>query len=166
MANFESYDLGNVKENDFEVIPVGEYPAIITECNEKKTKDGAGKYLSLKVQIVAGKYQNRSLYDNLNTENKSAQCQQIGRAQLKSILVALNKVTAKDSGEILNKKLTISTKIGKDQNGNPQTQIKGYKAFLPTTSTAKQVEKNLVEQAFEEDSSEATKTTTRVNPYA
>ena len=163
MASFESYDLANVKENDFEVIPAGEYPAIITEIEEKPTKDGAGKRLNLKIQIIDGKYQNRTLFDGLNTVNKSAIAQQIGRAQLKSICVALNKPNPKDSSELLNKALMITIKIGKDQQDNPRSEIKGYKARL---ATAKPVGKNLVEQAFEEDSSEATKTTTRVNPYA
>lgn len=163
MASFESYDLANVKANEFEVIPAGEYPAIITECEEKPTKDGTGKRLNLKVQIIDGKYQNRTLFDGMNTVNKSAMAQQIGRAQLKAICVALNKPNPKDSSELLNKALMITVKIGKDQEGNPRSEIKGYKARL---AAAKPVEKNLVEQAFEVDSSEATKTTTRVNPYA
>lgn len=163
MASFENYDLANVKENDFETIPAGDYPAIITEIEEKPTKDGTGKRLNVKVQIIDGKYQNRTLFDGLNTVNKSAIAQQIGRAQLKSICIALNKPNPKDSSELLNKALMITVKIGKDQDGNPRSEIKGYKARL---SASKPVEKNLIEQAFEEEKSEATKTTTRVNPYA
>ena len=162
MASFGNYDLANVKQNEFEVIPAGDYPAIITECVEKPTKDGGGKCLHLKVQIVSGKYQNKTILNFVNTVNKSATAQQIGRSQLKSICVALNNPNPKDSDELLNKKLTISVKVG-EHNGHPQSQISGYKAFLVTTPPA---EKNLVEQAFEQEKSEATKTTTRVNPYA
>lgn len=163
MVSFSNYDLSNVKANDFEVIPPGDYPAIITECEEKPTKDGGGMRLNLKIQIIDGKYQNRTLYDGLNTVNKSATAQQIGRSQLKSICIALNKVTAKDSSELLNEPLMVTVKIGNDKEGNPRSEIKGYKARL---AAAKPVEKNLVEQAFEAEKSEATKTTTRVNPYA
>lgn len=130
MVSFLNYDLGNVKANDFEVIPAGDYPAIITEMEEKPTKDGTGMRLNVKCQILDGKFQNRTIYDGLNTVNKSAAAQQIGRAQLKAICVALNNQSPKDESELLNKPLMISVKIGKDMAGNPKSEIKGYKARL------------------------------------
>lgn len=132
MVSFSNYGLEQVKANDFEIIPSGDYPAIITEMEEKPTKDGTGMRLNLKVQIIDGKYQNRTLYDGLNTVNKSAVAQQIGRAQLKAICIALNNPNPKDSSELLNKALMISVKIGKDMDGNPRSEIKGYKARLTT----------------------------------
>ena len=159
MVSFLNYDLGNVKANDFEVIPAGDYPAIITEMEEKPTKDGTGMRLNLKVQIIDGKYQNRTLYDGLNTVNKSAVAQQIGRAQLKAICIALNNPSPKDSSELLNKALMVTVKIGKDMDGNPRSEVKGYKARL---TTAKPVEKKITEQASEHETGLAEK----VNPFA
>ena len=139
MVSFSNYGLEQVKANDFEVIPSGDYPAIITEMEEKPTKDGTGMRLNLKVQIIDGKYQNRTLYDGLNTVNKSAVAQQIGRQQLKSICVALNNPSPKDSSELLNKALMVTVKIGKDMDGNPRSEVKGYKARLTTARVAEVV---------------------------
>ena len=148
MVSFSNYDLSNVRANDFELIPPGDYPAIITECEEKPTKNNDGKRLNLKIQILDGKYQNRILFDGLNTENKSAIAQQIGRAQLKAICIAINNLNPKDSSEILNKPLMVTVKVGKDQDGNQRNEIKGYKARL---TAAKPVRKNMVEEAFDKD---------------
>ena len=159
MVSFSSYGLEQVKANDFEVIPSGDYPAIITEMEEKPTKDGTGMRLNLKIQIIDGKFQNRTIYDGLNTTNKSAVAQQIGLQQLKSICVALNNPNPQNSSELLNKALMITVKVGKDMDGNPRNEIKGYKARL---TTAKPVEKKITEQASEHETGPAEK----VNPYA
>jgi len=164
MASFASYGLESVKANEFEVIPAGDYPAIITECEEKDTKDGKGKRLNLKIQILDGKYQNRVLFDGLNTVNASAIAQQIGRSQLKSVCIAINNPNPKDSSELLNKPLMIVVKVGKDQDGNPRNEIKGYKARL---TAAKPAEKNFVEQAFEPETvSATTEPAVKKNPFA
>ena len=153
MVSFSNYGLEQVKANDFEVIPSGDYPAIITEMEEKPTKDGTGMRLNLKVQIIDGKYQNRTLYDGLNTVNKSAVAQQIGRQQLKSICVALNNPSPKDSSELLNKALMVTVKIGKDMDGNPRSEVKGYKARLTTARVAEVV-------------AQPTAAGSKVNPFA
>jgi hypothetical protein len=163
MVSFSNYDLQNVKANDFEVIPPGDYPAIITECEEKPTKNNDGKRLNLKIQILDGKFQNRILFDGLNTENKSAIAQQIGRAQLKAICIAINNLNPKDSSEILNKPLMVTVKIGKDQDGNPRNEIKGYKARL---TAAKPKAPNLVEEAFNSAETVAAAPTEKKNPFA
>jgi hypothetical protein len=163
MVSFSNYDLQNVKANDFEVIPPGDYPAIITECEEKPTKNNDGKRLNLKIQILDGKFQNRILFDGLNTENKSAIAQQIGRAQLKAVCIAINNLNPKDSSEILNKPLTVTVKVGKDQDGNPRNEIKGYKARL---TAAKPKAPNMVEEAFETTETVAAAPTEKKNPFA
>jgi len=165
MVSFSNYDLTNTKANDFEVIPAGDYPAIITEVDEKPTKDGKGKRLNLKLQILDGKYQNRTLFDGLNTVNQSAIAQQIGRGQLKAICIAINKPDPKDSSELLNKPLVITVKVGKDQNDNARNEIKGYKARL---TAAKPTEKNMVEQAFEPETvaAETNSAPAKKNPFA
>ena len=139
MVSFIGLDLANVKANEFEVIPAGDYPAIITEMEEVPTKDNTGKRLNLKLQIIDGKFQNRTIFDGLNTTNNSPVAQQIGRQQLKSICVALNNPNPKDSSELLNKALMITIKVGKDQNGNPRSEVKGYKARLTTARVAEVV---------------------------
>jgi hypothetical protein len=116
----------------------------------KPTKDGSGQRLNLTLQILSGKYQNRTLFDGLNVKNKSQQAEQIGRSQLKAVCVAVNVPDPKVSEELHNKPLMIKVAVGKDQNGNPRNEIKGYKARLPQQAAPQQPAANLVEQAFEE----------------
>ena len=154
MVSFSGLGLESIEPNKtFELIPAGDYPAIITEMEEKSTKDGTGMRLSLKIQILDGRYQNRTLYDGLNTVNASAVAQQIGRQQLKSICVALNNPNPQNSSELLNKALMITVKVGKDQNGNPRSEVKGYKARLTTARVAEVV-------------AQPTAAGSKVNPFA
>ncbi len=150
MANLGDLNLKDVKANDFQVIEPGEYPAVITKSEMKPTKDGSGQRLNLTLQILSGKYQNRTLFDGLNVKNKSQQAEQIGRSQLKAVCVAVNVPDPKVSEELHNKPLVIKVTVGKDQNGNPRNEIKGYKARLPQQTAPQQPVQNLVEQAFEE----------------
>lgn len=164
MASLTGLDLKNTKANDFDVIPAGDYPAIITKSESKPTKDGTGERLNLQLQILDGKFQNRTLFDGLNVKNKSAMCQQIGRGQLKAICIAVNVPDPDDSSELHNKPLMISVKVGSDDKGNPRNEIKGYKARLTTAAkppvVAAVAGPNMIEQAFEE-----TAVPTKKNPF-
>jgi hypothetical protein len=93
----------------------------------KKTKDGQGQYLELKMQILNGQYQNRVIFDRLNLVNKSDVAVQIAKGTLSSICRSVNVLTPNDSSELHNKPLTASLKIRKDADGNPQNEVKGYK---------------------------------------
>ena len=149
MASLSDLNLKDVKENDFDVLPAGEYPAILIESEQKPTKDGTGKRLNLKFQILNGRYQNRTLFDGINTHNKSEPAQKIGRSQLKALCVAVNVPDPKVSEELHNKPLVIKVVVGKDQNGNPRNEIKGYKARVAPTPQPAASEPNMIEQAFE-----------------
>lgn len=149
MASLGDLNLKDVKANDFQVIEPGEYPAVITKSEMKPTKDGSGQRLNLTLQILSGKYQNRTLFDGLNVKNKSQQAEQIGRSQLKAVCVAVNVPDPKVSEELHNKPLVIKVAVGKDQNGNPRNEIKGYKARSPQQAAPQQPAPSLVEQAFE-----------------
>jgi len=155
MANLGDLGLKDVKANGFQVIEPGEYPAVITKSEMKPTKDGSGQRLNLTLQILSGKYQNRTLFDGLNVKNKSQQAEQIGRSQLKAVCVAVNVPDPKVSEELHNKPLIIKVAVGKDQNGNPRNEIKGYKARLPQQAATQQAAANLVEQAFEPEAAPA-----------
>ena len=133
---------------DFSPLPAGDYPVIITSSELKTTKAGTGKYLSLKLQVLNGQFQNRVLFDNINIQNPNETCQQIGQATLSSICRAVKVLTPQDSSELHNKPLTAIVKIGKDQNGNPNNDVKGYKP-RHKSAESKQSEPSLVEQAFE-----------------
>lgn len=77
----------NVEESGpgYTVIEPGRYKAVITGDKLAPTKDGTGRMLGLKVQIIEGKFAGEVVQDRLNVINKSAQAQAIGQGQLKRI---------------------------------------------------------------------------------
>ena len=140
-GNLSGFDANNVQPAEgFSAIPAGDYPVIITESELKTTKAGTGKYLKLKLQILSGQFQNRVLFDNLNIQNPSEVAQQIGQGTLSAICRAVGVLTPKDSAELHNKPMMATVKIGKDQNGNPQNEVKGYKARAKVAASEEKTE--------------------------
>ena len=145
-GNLSGFNAADVEPNAaFTPLPAGEYQAIITESEMKPTKDGQGKYLQLKLQILNGQHHNRTLFDRLNLVNKNDVAVQIAKGTLSSICRAVNVLTPNDSSELHSKPLSIKVAIRNDQNGNPQNEVKGYK---PRHT---QAGPNMIEQAFEDD---------------
>ena len=143
-GNLAGFDASTVEPNEgFTPLPAGEYQVIIVESKMKPTKSGEGQYLELKLQVLNGKYQNRTLFDRLNLFNKNEEAVKIARGTLSSICRAVNVLKPNDSSQLHNKPLTCKVAVRNDQNGNPQNEVKGYKPR----------ETNMVEQAFEESSS-------------
>ena len=128
MADLGGFDANAVQPaGTFEAIPAGNYEIIITDSQLKPTKAGTGQYLELKIQILNGPYQNRILWDRLNINNPSEKAVEIARGTLSAICRAVGVMTPKASAELHNKPLSCSVKLTRDQNDNPQSDVRGYK---------------------------------------
>ena len=132
MADLGGYDATQVKDSEFEALPAGEYRAVITESERKKTKDGSSELLQVKLQIVDGQYKNRTIIDRFNLWNKSEQARTIAEQQFKKVCEAVNIPKPGDSSALHMKPLTIKLAV-KEYNGNNQNEVKGYK---PATTSA------------------------------
>jgi hypothetical protein len=121
-----------------EMVPPGEYDAIIVASTRKPSQSGNGDLMALELQIITpGKYQNRKLFDTLNMWNRSEQAMTIARSTFSSICRAVNVPSPRSSEEVHNKPLTIKVAAKKDQNGNLRAQIAAYKPRqAPAMSTA------------------------------
>ena len=152
-GNLSGFNANDVEPNSaFTPLPAGEYQAIISESEMKPTKDGTGQYLQLKLQILNGQHQNRTLFDRLNLVNKNDVAVQIAKGTLSSICRAVGVLEPDDSLELHNKAMCIVVKIKNDQDGNPRNEVKGYKPRHTAAPAA-----SIVEQAFESDGTEAVK---------
>jgi hypothetical protein len=130
MASFDEFggfDANNVAPTSFDVLPAGEYEAAIVASEMKATQAGDGKYLSLRVQILNGEYQNRLLFDNLNLLNPNAKAQEIARGTLSALCHAVGVLTPKDSGELHDKPMRIKVKVTKSEEYGEQNKITAYK---------------------------------------
>ena len=128
-GNLAGFDANVVPpNNEFEPLPAGDYNACIVASEMKPTKDGTGTYLELKLQVLDGKYQNRTLFDRLNLVNKNETAVTIAKGTLSAICRAIGVMTPKDSSELHNKPLKITVRVKPDPERGPQNEIKGYKS--------------------------------------
>lgn len=135
MGNLEGFNAAEVEPlMPRAPVPAGEYIAIITDSSEEVTKDGKGKYVKLKLQIIDGEYEGRPLYERLNVVNRNETAVRIAKATLSAICRAVGKLTPEDSVELHNipMRVTLAVETRKD-NGQLTNRIKGY---MPATASS------------------------------
>jgi len=128
MADLRGFDANQVEPSrDFEPIPAGKYPAVITESEMKPTKNGAGNYLQLTFQIQDGPYKNRILWARLNLDNPNATAVQIAQGELSAICRAVGVLAPNDSVDLHNLPLVIHVKcVKRADTGELTNELKGY----------------------------------------
>jgi hypothetical protein len=134
MADLGGYDATQVKDSEFEALPAGEYRAVITESERKKTKDGSSELLQVKLQIIDGPFKNRTIIDRFNLWNKNPQATTIAQQQFKKVCEAVNVLKPPDSSALHMKPLMIKLSV-REYDGKEQNEVKGYKACLPGASS-------------------------------
>lgn len=127
MADLSGFNANEVEPNaGFQPMPRGDYRAVII-ASEKKSSKNNNKYLNLQVQIAAGEFQNRTLFDILNIEHPDPKTRQIALGTLSAICRAVGVLTPKDSSELHMKPLLVTVGIQNDPQYGMQNKIKGYK---------------------------------------
>lgn len=128
MANIE-LDIDNTESTEFELIPNGEYRAIMIESAVQQTRAGNGTYLKATWLILDGEYEGRKIWEMYTLTNLNAKATQIGRSQLKSIAMAQGKMSGmvNDSEDMHDKPVMIRVKTepGQGEYG-PKNRISGY----------------------------------------
>jgi hypothetical protein len=116
------FDTGSVEpQGDFQLIPPGKYLVVFDDAEIKQTKAGTGHYLKLTMTFLDGEYRNRKLWDNINVQNPSAECVEIGLRKLAAVGVAIGEPVLKDTAQIVGKKCIAHIKVKDEQN-----QIRTY----------------------------------------
>ena len=143
MADLSSMGLDpNVEENSggFAIIPAGRYKAVIVADRVTPTKNGTGKMLELKVQIVDGQHAGESLTDRINIINTSAQAQAIGQGRLKRICGLTGcPFPPADTAMMYGKPLEITVKIEKFLSNNTGSELESNKisSYNPVPAVSK-----------------------------
>lgn len=135
----------------FELLPIDDYLAVISEsvmADNKKTK---GKHLSLTWTIIEGDYKDRKVFSNLNLVNDNEDTVKIAQKDLSAICRATGVLHPKDSSDLHDKPVVISVGIRKGSNGYEDSNI--IKKFSRTDG------KELVDVT---DTTPATKTATSI----
>ena len=128
MADLRGFDANQVEPAaDFEPVPAGKYPAVITDSEMKANKAGTGQYLQLTFEILDGPCKGRRLWSRLNLDNPNAMAVQIARAELSAVCRAVGVLAPNDSADLHNLPLVVHVKCRKrDDTGEITNEITGY----------------------------------------
>ena len=112
------------------VIPAGQYKAMITKSQWKKTKAGTGEYLELVFEVATGEQQGKRVYARLNLKNPSDVAVKIAQAELSAICHATGIMKPNQSAQLHDIPLVIkvSIKEREDKPGAYSNEIIGYES--------------------------------------
>jgi len=129
-ANLAGFDASTVEPTTaYEVLPAGEYQAMITDSEMKTTKNGNGEYLQLTVEIIDGEYKGRLLWERLTLKHPNAKTVEIAQRTLSAICRAVGVLQPKDSAELHGVAFVVKVGIEAPKNGyDAQNRIKAYKS--------------------------------------
>jgi len=128
MANIAGFNAADVEPQSFDIIPKGDYPAVMVASEIKDTKAGDSKYLNIEMVIIDGPYKGRKLWDILNLWNKNPEAVEIAKGTLSSICRAIDVLTPSDTSELHNKPLIVSVAIKPAADGyDEKNKISAYK---------------------------------------
>ena len=127
----------------FEVIPAGEYRAILVDSVMESTKSGSGQFLKLSIQIIDGPHSGVVLFDRLNLINSNPKAVEIAQRTLSAICHAVGVMQVQDSAQLHNRPLVIRVayKEGGEPDGRggvygPSNEIKQYKTVSQSAPQA------------------------------
>ena len=94
----------------------GKYPVLIKTAEVRQTKAGTGHYIYLDMEILDGDGKGRHLFDQINIQNPSTQCVEIGLRTLSALARAIGLQTVTDTTQLLNQVVVAHVKVKDEQN--------------------------------------------------
>jgi hypothetical protein len=128
MADLTGFDANKVEPvPDRDPLPEGTYVAVIVDSEMKSTKSGTGSFLELKMSVLDGPHQGRSLWARFNLQNSNPTAVQIAQAELGSLCRAVGVLQPRDSVELHNLPLLVTVKCKRRKDdGTISNEIRGY----------------------------------------
>lgn len=124
----QSFDANSVSPDAvFEPLPAGDYLAVIVDSDMKGTKNGAGSYLELVLQVIEGNYANRQIWDRLTLVHPNSKTVEIAQRRLSAICHAVGMLQITDSAQLHNRPMTVRVKVINDAEYGLKNEVTGYK---------------------------------------
>jgi len=101
---------------DIDVYPPGKYPVLIKKAEVRETKKGNGHFIALELQILDGPHKGRILFDNINIDNPSEQCVEIGMRTFSALGRAIGLQAITNTDQLLNQIVVAHVKVKDNQN--------------------------------------------------
>lgn len=130
-------DLTDVKEDEFSVLPAGEYLVKVTNAVVKDTKHGDGKYIETELVVTQGEGEGRKLWERFNIQNPNEKAVEIGKKQLKKLLVSAgaNPVLS-DVNELCGLTAVANVAVKTDPQWGDSNEVRFFRAPNGATTTA------------------------------
>lgn len=132
----ETFDRNTVPADEFEPLPAGDYFAQVTESEMRPTKAGTGEYLKLTWQVLAGPFEGRKFWEQLNIRNPNDTAQRIALQSLAKICDAMGLAAIDDSDELHNRPVNVRLVVKEQAGYSPKNEVKGYSAHEPSKPAA------------------------------
>lgn len=122
-----TFNANEVDTSSYELIPDGDYKAIIVATEKKNTKRNDGAYLSVEFEIVDVVCNGRKLWVNLNLWNPNQSAVQIAERDLAAICKAVGVTSLSESSQLEGIPLVITVKIKpRKDTGENENRITKY----------------------------------------
>lgn len=109
-------------------LPSGEYPVHIIGSDMRATKSGTGHYIELTLEVLAGEYAGRRIWDRLNIDNPNQQAVAIARRVLAQICHAVGILQLKDTEQLHHRPMVAIVQVEPGRDGyGPRNIVRGYK---------------------------------------
>lgn len=111
----------------FEVIPAGKYVCQVITSEMRPTKDGAGSYLWLELEILEGEHAGRKVFDRLNLQNSNQQTVDIARRALSALCHAVGELQVQNSEQLHFKPVLVTVRVRPASDGyDASNEVRGY----------------------------------------
>jgi len=82
------FTLDDIEDVSFDLLPKGVYPVQVEKAEVCDTKDGKGKYISVELTVLGEDHNGRKIFDLFNVVNESEKAENIGKSQLKNLIIS------------------------------------------------------------------------------
>lgn len=115
--------------NTYSPVPAGKYKLALVKAERKAARKEGNYYLNCQFIIVKGEYKKRTVFHMFNLENTTEQAQEIGRNQLKEMMMACGVKSLKDMwsvDKLLNKPFDAVIGIEKSDEYGDRNKINRF----------------------------------------
>jgi hypothetical protein len=123
----EVFELDSLPTPEYEIIPAGQYTAMIAAAEPRQNKSGTGHYLSVQYMILGPTHQGRSVFSNITLSHPNETATRIGRGQLSELMRAVGVSRLADTEQLIGRRLKIKVVVRADEKYGETNEVRGWK---------------------------------------
>jgi hypothetical protein len=124
--NFNAATVEPMASRSYDPLPQGSYEMMVVKSDVKPTKAGNGHYLELEMHVFGGEHSGRRLWERLNVDNPNKDAENIAKAALAALCVAVNVPDMTETEQLHDKLFLAQVEI--DRKDPTRNRIVGYES--------------------------------------